>query len=144
MEQVITIGLCSFCFLKPFAIRLSFVFNPQILGAFADHDGAPMQGMKIKNVVPGKITYIFYSSFWGSRALICPSKFRFLRQSIFANVLLRCFCCLFVQALSIEAECVAVVTIRGFRGFAIRSLKMISNVGHEGQVTECVLLLQFT
>lgn len=45
---------------------------------------------------------------------------------------------------SIEAECVAVVTIRGFRGFAIRSLKMISNVGHEGQVTECVLLLQFT
>lgn len=26
----------------------------QILGAFADPSGAPMQGMKIKNVVPGK------------------------------------------------------------------------------------------
>lgn len=66
MEQVIAIGLCSFCFLKLFAIHLSFVFDPQILGAFADHDGAPMQGMKIKNVVPGKIVYTFLTVLFGA------------------------------------------------------------------------------
>lgn len=110
-EQVITLGLCSFCLLKPLTVQLSFVFDPQILGAFADQDGAPMQGMKIKNVVPGKITSIFLSCFGAVERLhVPPSKFRFLRHSIFANVLLRGFCCLFVQALSIEAECVAVVT----------------------------------
>lgn len=70
-----------------------------------------MQGMKIKNVVPGKIASVFLSCFGAVERLhVPPSKFRFLRHSIFANVLLRGFCCLFVQALSIEAECVAVVT----------------------------------
>lgn len=29
-------------------------YRLQILGAFAVRDGVPMQGMKIKNVVPGK------------------------------------------------------------------------------------------
>lgn len=48
-------------------------------------------------------------------------------------VLLFCLC---VQALEIKGECGGVVTIRGFRGFTCRSLKMIFNVGHEGQVTE--------
>lgn len=60
MEQVINVRLCSFCFLNGFAVRLNFVFDLQILGAFADHDGAPMQGMKIKSVVPGKNLFNFY------------------------------------------------------------------------------------
>lgn len=59
MEQVINVRLCS-CFLNVFTIQLNFVFHLQILGAFADHDGAPMQGMKIKSVVPGKNVFIFY------------------------------------------------------------------------------------
>lgn len=46
------------------------------------------------------------------------------------------------SAQNIEAECLAVVTNRGFGGFTIRCLKMKSNVCHEGQVTKCVL--QFT
>lgn len=33
---------------------MSYLLYLQILGAFADRDGVPMQGMKIKNVVPGK------------------------------------------------------------------------------------------
>lgn len=77
MEQVITLRLCSFCFPKPLAIQLSFVFDPQILGAFADHDGAPMQGMKIKNVVPGKITYIFLTCFGAVERLHVPRNFAF-------------------------------------------------------------------
>lgn len=60
MEQVITFRLCSFPFPNVFTIQLSFVFDPQILGAFADHDGAPMQGMKIKSVVPGKTAFILF------------------------------------------------------------------------------------
>lgn len=36
-------------------LRLPF----QILGAFADPSGVPMQGMKIKNVVPGKTRSFF-------------------------------------------------------------------------------------
>lgn len=35
----------------------------QILGAFADPSGVPMQGMKIKNVVPGKDQSFFRSIF---------------------------------------------------------------------------------
>lgn len=54
-EQVIPSGFCLFSFvqsiLQPDSVSL---FDRQILGAFADRDGAPMQGMKIKNVVPGK------------------------------------------------------------------------------------------
>lgn len=38
-----------------FFLRLPF----QILGAFADPSGVPMQGMKIKNVVPGKTRSFF-------------------------------------------------------------------------------------
>lgn len=37
------------------SLRLPF----QILGAFADPSGVPMQGMKIKNVVPGKTRSFF-------------------------------------------------------------------------------------
>lgn len=65
------------CFLKPSAIQLRFVFEPQILGAFADHDGVPMQGMKIKNVVPGKITYIFIAPFGAVEQLHVPRNFAF-------------------------------------------------------------------
>lgn len=96
MEQVITIGLCSFCFLKPFAIRMSFVFDPQILGAFADHDGAPMQGMKIKNVVPGKITYIFIACFGAVERLHVPRNFAFYDnrylQTFSSVAFVACFC----------------------------------------------------
>lgn len=110
-EQVITLRLGSFCLLKPFTTQLSFAFHPQILGAFADRDGAPMQGMKIKNVVPGKIPSIFLSLFLGqSSAHMSLEISLFTTFDIRKNVLLRGFCCLFVQALSIEAECVAVVT----------------------------------
>ena len=35
-------------------LNLFDTFVLQILGAFAVRDGVPMQGMKIKNVVPGK------------------------------------------------------------------------------------------
>lgn len=35
----------------------------QILGAFVVRDGAPLQGMKVKNVVPGKIQMFFLQTF---------------------------------------------------------------------------------
>lgn len=119
------------------------MYDLQILGAFADHDGAPMQGMKIKNVVPGKSTYNFIACFGAVTHLHVPQKFAFYgnRYSQTFSSVAFVACCASAQ---IEAEFVAVVTIRGFRGFTIRSLKMISNVCHEGQLTECVLFLQFT
>lgn len=95
MEQVITIGLCSFCFLQPFAIQLSSVFDPQILGAFADHDGAPMQGMKIKNIVPGKIAYIFIAHFGAVKRLYVPRNFAFYDNrysQTFPVAFLACLC----------------------------------------------------
>lgn len=69
MEQVIIIKLrgnslgCFACLLNHVHIighvcllhnSVFLVLCFQILGAFADPSGAPMQGMKIKNVVPGK------------------------------------------------------------------------------------------
>lgn len=33
----------------------------QILGAFAVRDGVPMQGMKIKNVVPGEVSHSMFT-----------------------------------------------------------------------------------
>ena len=47
----------------------------QILGAFAVRDGVPMQGMKIKNVVPGKIQVPVWLI---SRANDSPTVLRFV------------------------------------------------------------------
>lgn len=52
MEQVIkqvTFFLVQCCSLLTFFL--------QILGAFATPDGVPIEGMKIKNVVPGKNSF---------------------------------------------------------------------------------------
>ena len=62
----------------------------QILGAFAVRDGVPMQGMKIKNVVPGKIkvpVWIF------SRANDSPTVLRLFRYfDVRTNTLTQFLC----------------------------------------------------
>lgn len=75
-----------------FFLRLPF----QILGAFADPSGVPMQGMKIKNVVPGKTrsffrpVFVCFFCFWDIRSLTRPSTFRFThsRLALFSCVIL--------------------------------------------------------
>lgn len=69
MQQVVCV-ICCYFFSCP--IHVIFVpwihitkkfFLSQILDAFAVRDGVPMQGMKIRDVVPGEISqfHIFYN-----------------------------------------------------------------------------------
>lgn len=53
------------------------VFLLQILGAFAVRDGVPMQGMKIKNVVPGKNSVSLWNCLGQSIANVSPRNFAF-------------------------------------------------------------------
>lgn len=77
-------------------LRLPF----QILGAFADPSGVPMQGMKIKNVVPGKTrsffrpVFVFFCFFWDIRSLTRPSTFRFTHSRLALFLLCHPFGCL--------------------------------------------------
>lgn len=86
----------------------NFVFNTffylQILGAFADHDGVPMQGMKIKNVVPGRNSFLCLSvlcfvELYGAVDRICvPRLFAFATfdtriNSFTSSLLLLLFVC---------------------------------------------------
>lgn len=82
-------------FSKSFTVKLGFVFDPQILGAFADHDGAPMQGMKIKNVVPGMTMFVYRLFFGAVDRLHVPRNFAFydIRYSqTFSVAFVACMC----------------------------------------------------
>lgn len=57
----------------------------QILGAFADRDGAPLQGMKIKSVVPGKNR--FSLELFGAVARLHVPRHSLLRHSRLALIL---------------------------------------------------------
>lgn len=79
---------------------LILVLYLQILGAFADRDGVPMQGMKIKNVVPGKNCVSLWNCSGQSIAYM-SLDISLLRHSnlalILFYVLLGCFCCLWSE-----------------------------------------------
>lgn len=69
-------------------------FHLQILGAFAVRDGVPMQGMKIKNVVPGKNSVTLWNCL-GQLIANMSLDISLLRhfETPHSFFFLGCFCC---------------------------------------------------